>query len=888
MKPTLSLCMIVRNVESPIRGCLESIIPYVDELIICDTGSTDRTQEVIREVYPAVRLFHFNPETHPAAFTPDTQEEWEPYGVPGPYSKKMMLSDFGAARQYGWEKATSDYLMWLDSDDIVENAKAIPAILLTLRETNTNAALLNYDYAQDGRGRSICNLIRERIIARSAGSAWKQPIHETVGPYGNGKFYEETVIRHRRYELQIPTEIHHRNLKVLLKWWDKIKDTTADPRVLFYLASEQRYLWPDRALHNFEYYVKISGWDEERSLAHMHAGKIYENRMQYDKATQEFALASIDAPWNPDTFFSVARIAYFKRDWAKCVELTQRGFEVRDKKDTRRSTLMIDPADRFYRPLVYYSVALIETGNQEEALKICEEGLKWEPNDPHLKGNLELLQRILGRTPSIENVVMIPPVNPSKAEQTSFGKFTFKYDEPLDAPPSEIPMDFLAAFALQLWKHNERDGLHVKSLQLIDSLPEKISYNPKLRSARELSVKRMEEAPQSTELPALTPTLTPPQKPLKIVIWTGPAWEEWSPDSVTTTGIGGSETAAVCMAYELRRLGHKVIVVADCPNKKGFYDGVEYVHHADVTREPQGDKYACDIYIVSRQPFALNLPIRRKATYVWVHDIHVGHFEHASMIDNTDKFLCLTNWHKEFFLQAYAGKIPSSKILVTANGIDPQWYSEEPVKVGNRLIYASSPDRGLERLLQIFPSIRKQVPDAELHIFYGFHNWKKMAESSNNKIDLEKIAFFERAIEAQKDHGVTYHGRIPEPELAKEFAKAKVWAYPTNFTETYCITALMAQASGCIPVTTALAALNETVSHGFLFNPPNTTKGYEDAFVNRIVMILTGRFKNDEHSPDEVAKAARKYTLENHSWHKVAQQWEKEFRDILIAKGEIL
>lgn len=882
MRPTLTLCMIVRNVEKLIRGCLESIIPFIDELIICDTGSTDKTQEVIREIFPNVKLLQFTSETHPAAFTSDTQEEWEPYGVPGPFCKKIMLTDFGAARQFGWEKATSDYIMWLDSDDIVENAKAIPGILLALRENNVNAALFNYDYAQDGQGRSVCNLIRERIIARSANAAWNQPIHETVGPYGNGKFYEEVTIRHRRYELQIPTEFHHRNLKVLLKWWDKIKDTTADARVLFYLACEQRYLWPDRALHNFEYYTKISGWDEERCQAHMHAGLIYENRTQYDKAIQQYALASVDAPWNPDTYFAIARVSCFKRDWSKSIEMSQRGLEVRDKKDIRRSTLMVDPADRFYRPLVYYGMALIETGNHEEALKVCEEGLKWNSSDPHLRGNLELCQRLLGRVPPIENVVMIPPSNPS-ATQTPLGKFTFKYDEPVDAPPSDIPMDFLAAFALQLWKHNEKDGLHVKSLQLIDSLPEKVSFNPKLREARDLTIQRMGEAPKV--FGATGPVFRTAFRPLKIVIWTGPAWENWSPDSITTTGIGGSETAAVCMAHELRCLGHLVIVVGDCPTKKGFYQGVEYVHHADVTANPQSEEYACDIYIVSRQPYALNLPIRRKATYVWVHDIHVGNFQDASMIEKTDKFLCLTNWHKDFFLQAYGGRIPSDKIMVTANGIDPQWYADEPVKVGNRLIYASSPDRGLERLLEIFPKIREEVPDAELHIFYGFHNWKKMAQQANSQADLDKIAFFERAIEAQKDHGVTYHGRVPEPQLAKEFAKSKVWAYPTNFTETYCITALMAQASGCIPVTTALAALNETVSHGFLLKPPNIAVEYENAFINRVVMILKGQVSSpSQPTPDEVAKAGRKYTLDNHTWEQVAKQWQEEFREILQTK----
>jgi glycosyltransferase involved in cell wall biosynthesis len=902
--------MIVRNVEKAITECLASIVPYVNEVIIVDTGSTDQTKTLIKAAAPTATILDFTPDTHPNAFAPDTDAYWGQFGIPGPFSNKMMLTDFGAARQFGWEKATSDYLIWIDSDDMLENGQNLAAILNDMAASQTSCALINYDYASDAEGRSICKLVRERIVARSAGSRWNQPIHETVGPTGNKRLYREINIRHRRYELNLPTEINHRNLKVLSRWWQDIKDTSADARVLFYLASEQRYLWPDRALNNFNYYCSISGWDEERALARLHSGKIYESRLQYDKALQEFALASIETPWNPETWFCAARIAYFKRDWSKCIELTQRGIEARDKPDGRQSTLMHDPADRFYRPLVYYSVALIETGNHKHALEVCNEGLKWSPSDPHLKGNKELLERLLGlpsnsTSPSNGNTNdghsdsrFLAPANSS--DPTS-KKFSLKYDEPLDSPPSEIPVDILTAFAIQLWKHSHFAGLYVKAFQLIQSLPEKLGYQPKIRQARDLTLAKMDEAPvapvinpsqvtapstlHSQVAPQVAVTENPPQKKLHIIIWTGPSWEQWTPDAITTTGIGGSETAAICLARELVKLGHRVTALADCGYEKaGFYDGVQYVHFQDAVDNPQ--RFACDIYVVSRQPHAVNINIPRKATYIWAHDIHVGEPSSAleTILRKVDKFFCLSNWHKGFFLQTYPFLNPKD-VIVTANGLDLAHYQKEPIKVGNRLIYASSPDRGLERLLQLFPKIREQVPDAELHIFYGFYNWKKMAQQANNRIELEKIARFEALIEAQKDKGVTYHGRVPEPQLAKEFAKAKVWAYPSWFTETYCITALMAQASGCIPVTTELGALPETVSHGFIIKPPITSPEYERAFIKRVVCILKNE-KNDprERPAEEYATAGRAYTLAKSGWDKIALDWQKHFTTLLESK----
>ncbi|MGH9426261.1 MAG: glycosyltransferase family 4 protein [Terriglobia bacterium] len=221
-------------------------------------------------------------------------------------------------------------------------------------------------------------------------------------------------------------------------------------------------------------------------------------------------------------------------------------------------------------------------------------------------------------------------------------------------------------------------------------------------------------------------------------------------------------------------------------------------------------------------------------------------------------------------------------VIVTKNGLDLKYFTEEPKKIGNRLIYSSSPDRGLLRLLELFPQIKAQVPDTELHIYYGFHNWKKMAQMLNNSKELEQIALFENLLEQRsKEGGITYHGRVSKAELAKAFLASKVWSYPTGFTESSCITAMEAQAGGCVPVTTALAALPETVSHGFVLKPPNTTPAYGEAFVRRVVKLLL-----DEKERAKYADAGREYTFQIHGWDKVAASWEKHFHETLTAKIE--
>jgi glycosyltransferase involved in cell wall biosynthesis len=96
---TLSLCMIVKDEEAMLGRCLAAVRPAVDEIIVVDTGSTDRTVEIAIE-HGATVLHH----------------EW--------------TGDFGAARNVGFEAATGDWVMYLDADEVLveEDADALRSL----------------------------------------------------------------------------------------------------------------------------------------------------------------------------------------------------------------------------------------------------------------------------------------------------------------------------------------------------------------------------------------------------------------------------------------------------------------------------------------------------------------------------------------------------------------------------------------------------------------------------------------------------------------------------------------------------------------------------------------------------------------------------------------
>ena len=137
--PTISLCMIVRNEEAVLARCLESVKDIVDEIIIVDTGSTDKTKQ-IASLYTD-KIFDF-----------------------------IWIDHFSAARNYSFSKAVMDYCMWMDADDVLpENEKQ--KLLQWKRnsvskERLPDVVMMRYVTAFDEFGKGIFSFYRERILKR--------------------------------------------------------------------------------------------------------------------------------------------------------------------------------------------------------------------------------------------------------------------------------------------------------------------------------------------------------------------------------------------------------------------------------------------------------------------------------------------------------------------------------------------------------------------------------------------------------------------------------------------------------------------------------------------------------------------------------------------------
>jgi len=363
-------------------------------------------------------------------------------------------------------------------------------------------------------------------------------------------------------------------------------------------------------------------------------------------------------------------------------------------------------------------------------------------------------------------------------------------------------------------------------------------------------------------------------KRLDIVIFTGPALESWNPDTLRQNGMGGSETMAWELSRHLIALGHRVRVFAQSAGMEGLFDGVEWLDYSrfnDIT---------CDVLLSSRQPAAVDPvhSVQAKLRLLWVHDVHCGDKLTAARDARTDAYLCLSAWHVACFRQHHP-QLDPRKVLQVRNGIDlsdfPPGSSEsrEPL----RAIYSSCPSRGLKIALDVWPEVRAKVPGATLHVYYGFSNWERMATLHDDRAALASIAQIK--LQLANTEGVVYHGRVNPMQLAEHFRAASVWTYPDWFHETSCITAMQAQAAGLRIVTSALAALNETVGErGVLIPDEPRSDAYRTAFARATIAALCSEPSEEERA------ALQRYAARHFDLPRLAGEFAALFRALIQQK----
>lgn len=194
-----------------------------------------------------------------------------------------------------------------------------------------------------------------------------------------------------------------------------------------------------------------------------------------------------------------------------------------------------------------------------------------------------------------------------------------------------------------------------------------------------------------------------------------------------------------------------------------------------------------------------------KIRLFWCHDLpedpESAKFRDVNWRAKFHKFIFISNWQYQRY-QLVHGLPYDQSSLILESGIVPApetCFDKPDDKI--RLVYTSTPQRGLDILVHVFKQLAEHHPDIHLDVFSSFkiYGWE----------DADKQ--FEPLYDEIRNHPqMTYHGFVPNEQLKDHLNKSHIFAYPSVWTETSCRAMLEAMSAGLVCVHPNLGALPET------------------------------------------------------------------------------
>lgn len=354
--------MIVKNEEGVIARCLNSVKDIVDEIIIVDTGSADHTKEIVKGFTD--KIFDFN---------------W--------------INDFSAARNYSYSKATMDFILWLDADDVVlEEDRAKFKQLKRCLDPMVDIVMMKYNVGFDAKGNVTFSYSRERLSKRSGNYSWCEPVHECIQLSGN-IINVDICITHKKINTPEPG----RNLFIYKKIVSQGEELT--PRGLYYFARELkdsgRY---DDAIEYFNRFLDSEkGWIEDNITACSELAKCYSANND-NKNSLKALLRSLE--YDVPRAELCCQIGYYYKNKGNYGQALF-WFDLATKlKKPENGWGFVDHDSWGYIPCMELSVCYDKLGNIEEAIKYNNKAAEYKQDDPSVLYNKKYYEGLKRHNPN--------------------------------------------------------------------------------------------------------------------------------------------------------------------------------------------------------------------------------------------------------------------------------------------------------------------------------------------------------------------------------------------------------------------------------------------------------------------------------------------------------
>lgn len=820
-KTRIAASLIVKNDEEVgvLKRCLDSIAPYVDGIYLTVT------QKPFDSIVKLCQQYGVNVDVRPSEFNYVTSKE-EPLWLKKFLGYKPTLKEgdvifkFSEARNANLSFIPDDYdwLFWIDADDVLLNPQNLHPTADDAMQRGTEAVFLNYLYQveldEQGKIKNvIIQHLRERLV-RIRGEYRK--VYKWIGNI------HETLIQQRetkKDEYQTMEVLHlstgdrmssalQRNMRVLEH--DIYATQGKDPRPIYYLAKALYDLHTDESYERAKKLMLIY-LSPEGHQNNMSGWK--EERAQ----AWEYLAEIYRAQGQHNNSIKALHNALIEYPEFRSTYLSLAiSHMVKDEPDTARFWAILASKIPPSRTTLVSNPRDLESRLYEVIYNAA------------IKTN-----RVDEAWAACEKLKELYPNDPGINQQWAFINETREVRNQLKNYAEII--NFL-----------NKTGQNDKLRALVASAPNQVATNPYL-------IKLQQQ---------LTPAKDWTDK--EVAIYCGQQFTQWDPTSLENKGnsfVGGSEEAVIYLAKALADLGWKPVVYAD-PVKEGVYDGVEYLAYYKFNT---ADNF--NILIYWRAISWVDMNCKAKKTFLWAHDVQNPVEYTKERLDKVDKIFVLSEAHRQTIKD-----VPLDKIVISSNGYFEHHPEIKPENNPKWCIYTSSYDRGLENLLKVWPDVVKEVPDAQLHVFYG---WKLFSHFYRG--NPERMSWMRKMQELLKQPGVTDHDNVQQPELERWYKKCGLFAYPSHFYEINCISAIKAQLWGAVPVTTDFAALKETVRFGkkvegevyenFALSPE-----LSESYKNELVKAL-----KDDKWQEEQRRLSMPWAREKYGWNKIAKEWTEVF-----------
>jgi glycosyltransferase involved in cell wall biosynthesis len=345
--------------------------------------------------------------------------------------------------------------------------------------------------------------------------------------------------------------------------------------------------------------------------------------------------------------------------------------------------------------------------------------------------------------------------------------------------------------------HYYRTGRHEDAIRIIQErrLPEnELRYDNLLLAMNSLKRRSVEHHPEETIVIYATDVVTVP--------WNGAHFNSL---------CSGSEFMAVKLAEFFASRGKRVYIFCVCDGLEPEVNGVFYLPIKQYYSFLQNTWV--DVLIVSRDSSKLSYLPHIKNVFLWIHDTEPMGDEFQTSI-NFRAAVVLTESHKRHIMSSF--QLNEKLLQVIPNAIQPTPIQREKKRL--QFIYSSSPDRGLDYLLPVFIAIAKKYEQARLLIF-----------ANRQLLSAQAVQWIESHPEQ-----IVLSPRVEREVLYEAYAESDYWVYPTEFVETYCITAAEAQFYRCVCICSAVGALVDTVGQRGVMLKNSVRQDYQKEILQKI------------------------------------------------------